>query len=163
MKLLRFENVNEAKKQSTSNCEELAIDILTKELNKNALSRADMIKFIETNDEIIKKCEDDDTLGKVARSAADDLMHDPLKKKLGIKSQTVKEKGFDKIYFYIGDESGKKIKDISDKEAKQRQVQKDERIGDIKKKMSSNQIKPTKRRGKPTKESMITSFDDFIK
>jgi len=133
MKIKRYDNLNEAKKPSTKECENLAKDLLAKEIKKTAMSRVDMINFIETCKEI--KCENDEKK-KVSRTAADALIHDPLKKKLGVEAETYinDKKKFNMAYFFIG---------------------KDAKMPDLKK--LNDKKEPTKK----NESVMITKFEKF--
>ena len=151
MKLLRFETMNESKKQSTKDCETLAVDLITKELQKNAMTRSDMIKFVEENKDVIAKCGDDD-IKKVARTSTDTVLED--NKKLGIKLDSVsiknKDLKYSMVFHFIGDVAGNKIKDKKNEVDTKDKVQSKETADKIKEKT------------KPTKESMIISFNNFL-
>jgi len=141
MKILRFETMNESKKQSTKDCEELVIELIIKELQKNAMTRSDMIKFVEKNEDVIAKCGEND-IKKVARTSTDTVLED--NKKLGIKLDSVsiknKDLKYSMIYHYIGKIAGDKIK------GEKTEI-------DTKDKKNTKSIK----------ESVITSFSDFKK
>lgn len=129
MKLKRFETLNEAKKESTKKCEKLAIDFLIKELGKKAMSRADMLRVIESEKTIKDECDSDDTLKKVSRNTADTVIHDTKKYKLESETFINDKKGYNVVYFYIGkDAEMPKLKKLADKKSTKKVSKKNESI-----------------------------------
>jgi len=147
MKLKRFNTLHEAAK-SKKELEKEAMDFIIDELKKKKMSRYDMVNAIE------KKFKDEKDSDKIARKTADDIIHDPGKKKNNVKSDSFKGgvKADSKTYypyFFIGDEAKdptgltkKEDKKKDKKDKKEDKGKKVDRFDDFKKKDKKEDKEP---------------------
>jgi len=142
MRIKRFDTLNEAaKKPAKKELEKKVLDFLTDELKKQKMSRYDIIKKIK------EKFKGEKDIDNIAGKTATDVTHDPLNKKLNIKSEsyinTIKDNKKEKYSvacYFIGDSAK-------------------EPVGKIK--QEDKPKKEKKEEDKPKKSSKVSRFNDF--